>query len=36
MNVLFVTDPLPGLQPDVDATVGLIDAAQQLGVAVWC
>ncbi|MGY2873773.1 glutathione synthase [Marmoricola sp. URHA0025 HA25] len=35
MNVLFVIDPLAGLQPEVDATVGLMAAAQGLGAAVW-
>src|SRR4051812_49349548 len=35
MNVLFVTDPLPQLQPEVDATVGLMMAAQELGARVW-
>jgi glutathione synthase len=35
MNTLFVTDPLSGLQADVDATVGLMDAAQREDAAVW-
>jgi glutathione synthase len=35
MRALFVTDPLAGLQADVDATVGLMTAAQTLGVGVW-
>jgi glutathione synthase len=36
VNVLFVTDPLPGLEAEVDATVGLMAATQELGVGVWC
>src|SRR3954471_11716773 len=35
MNVLFVMDPLAGLQPEVDATVGLMAAAQDLGAGAW-
>ena len=35
MKVLFVTDPLAGLQAEVDATVGLMTAGQRLGVEVW-
>lgn len=35
MNVLFVTDPLVGLQAEVDATVGLMAATQALDVGVW-
>jgi glutathione synthase len=35
MRVLFVTDPLAGLQAEVDATVGLMIATQALGVEVW-
>jgi glutathione synthase len=35
MNVLFVTDALAGLQAEVDATVGLMVATQDLGVCVW-
>lgn len=35
MNVLFVTDPLPTLQSDIDATIGLMTAAQSEGVGVW-
>ena len=34
-EVLFVIDPLAGLLADVDASVGLMDAAQSLGVGVW-
>jgi glutathione synthase len=33
--ILFVIDPIAGLQGDVDASVGLMDAAQTLGAAVW-
>ncbi|MDQ4054446.1 MAG: glutathione synthase [Actinomycetota bacterium] len=35
MRVLFVTDPLAGLQPEVDATVGLMLATQSMGGEVW-
>ncbi len=35
MNVLFVTDPLVGLQADIDATIGLMIATQDLGLDVW-
>ena len=35
MKTLFVTDPLDGLQPDVDASVGLMDACQAEGAEVW-
>ena len=35
MSVLVVADPLAGLEADIDATVGLMDAAQRLGEAVW-
>jgi glutathione synthase len=35
VNVLFVTDPLGGLQAEVDATVGLMAATQALDVGVW-
>ncbi len=35
MSTLFVIDPLPGLAPDVDATVGLMVATQALGDDVW-
>ncbi len=36
MRHLFVIDPLPGLAADIDASVGLMDAAQALGHEVWC
>jgi glutathione synthase len=35
-TVLFVTDPLNGLQGDIDATIGLMSATQDLGLDVWC
>lgn len=35
MSILFVTDPLDGLLADVDATVGLMTAAQAQGADVW-
>jgi glutathione synthase len=36
MTVLFVIDPLPGLSPDIDASVGLMAATQAQGDDVWC
>jgi glutathione synthase len=33
--VLFVVDPLAGLQADVDASIGLMAATEELGQAVW-
>jgi glutathione synthase len=35
MNVLFVTDPLAGLDASIDASVGLMLATQAAGAAVW-
>ncbi len=35
MTTLFVTDPLGGLDAGIDSSVGLMAAAQELGVAVW-
>jgi glutathione synthase len=35
MSILFVTDPLGTLLADVDATVGLMTAAQAEGADVW-
>lgn len=35
MSVLVVADPVASLQGDIDATVGLMDAAQGLDEAVW-
>ena len=35
MSILFVTDPLDGLLADIDATVGLMTAAQAEGADVW-
>ncbi|NUR99875.1 MAG: hypothetical protein HOV67_32035, partial [Kribbellaceae bacterium] len=34
-GALFITDPLPGLQADIDASIGLMVATQNLGVDVW-
>jgi glutathione synthase len=35
-GVLFVTDPLAGLLGEIDATIGLMNASQELGLDVWC
>jgi glutathione synthase len=35
-SVLFVTDPLAGLHAEIDATIGLMSASQDLGPDVWC
>jgi glutathione synthase len=35
-GVLFVTDPLAGLHGDIDASVGLMSATQDLGLDIWC
>ncbi len=35
MKVLFITDPLASLQADIDATVGLMLATQDLRVEIW-
>jgi glutathione synthase len=35
MSVLVVVDPLEALAPDIDATVGLMDAAASAGLDVW-
>jgi glutathione synthase len=35
MNTLFVLDPLDGLQADIDASVGLMDACAAEGADVW-
>jgi len=35
-SVLFVTDPLAGLLAEIDATIGLMNASQELGLDVWC
>ncbi|MFD7154748.1 hypothetical protein ACFV9C_09130 [Kribbella sp. NPDC059898] len=35
-GVLFVTDPLPGLQAEIDASIGLMAATQDLDLDVWC
>ncbi len=34
-GVLFVIDPLADLQAEVDSSVGLMLATQELGVEVW-
>ena len=34
-GVLFVVDPLAGLQADIDASVGLMVTTQDVGVHVW-
>lgn len=34
-SVLFVVDPLETLDPAIDASIGLMDAAQRLDRAVW-
>jgi glutathione synthase len=34
-SVLFITDPLAGLHAEIDATVGLMNASQDLGLDVW-
>ncbi|GAA1107829.1 glutathione synthase [Kribbella jejuensis] len=34
-GALFITDPLPGLQADIDASIGLMVATQDLGLDVW-
>jgi glutathione synthase len=35
MRFLFVVDPLPGLRPEHDSSVALMEAAQRAGVSVW-
>lgn len=35
MSVLVVADPLAGFLPEIDATLGLVAAAQDLGEQVW-
>ncbi|MFG1814832.1 hypothetical protein ACGFIF_13775 [Kribbella sp. NPDC049174] len=35
-SVLFITDPLAGLHAEIDATIGLMNASQDLGLDVWC
>ncbi|WP_370664817.1 glutathione synthase [Streptomyces sp. IBSBF 2507] len=35
MRFLFVIDPLPGLRPEHDTSVALMEAAQRAGVDVW-
>jgi glutathione synthase len=35
MKVVFVVDPLPDLDPGIDTSVGLMQAAQEGGAEVW-
>lgn len=35
MRTLFVVDPLVGLDASIDTSIGLMHAAQELGVEVW-
>ncbi|MDR7087251.1 glutathione synthase [Aeromicrobium panaciterrae] len=35
MSALFVTDPLAGLDPEIDSSIGLMAACQELGESVW-
>jgi glutathione synthase len=35
MKIAFVADPLDGLDPSIDTTVGLMHAAQHRGAEVW-
>jgi glutathione synthase len=35
MKIAFVADPLDGLDPSIDTTVGLMHAAQDCGAEVW-
>ena len=35
MKTLFVVDPLDGLDASLDTSIGLMHAAQHLGVEVW-
>jgi glutathione synthase len=35
MKIAFVADPLDGLDPSIDTTVGLMHAAQERGAEVW-
>ncbi len=35
MSALFVVDPIAGLEPDIDSSVGLMAATQVLGAATW-
>ena len=34
-SILFITDPLAGLHAEIDATIGLMNASQDLGLDVW-
>lgn len=35
MSALFVTDPLAGLDPEIDSSIGLMAACQKLDESVW-
>ena len=35
MKIAFIADPLDGLDPSIDTTVGLMHAAQDRGAEVW-
>lgn len=35
MSALFVTDPLGGLDPEIDSSIGLMAASQELDESVW-
>lgn len=35
MSALFVTDPLAGLDPEIDSSIGLMVACQDIGEPVW-
>ena len=35
MKIAFVADPLGGLDPSIDTSVGLMHAAQDRGAEVW-
>ncbi|MGL5034971.1 MAG: glutathione synthase, partial [Microcystaceae cyanobacterium] len=35
MKLVFIIDPLPGLDPGHDTTVAMMEAAQVLGHEVW-
>jgi len=35
MSVLFVVDPLESLEADIDASIGLMAATQEIGADVW-
>ncbi len=35
MSALFVTDPLAGLDAEIDSSIGLMAASQEIGKSVW-